>query len=1636
MKKTSVLTTPSACGRHPFKKLKGNYCILFSALLLFCFSQATAQTWPPAGMLGDGLSENTAWQIETHQHLKALADYVNAGNGSSTGDKYYKLMNNISLSSYASGEGWEPIGYESGIIPNINKFQGFFNGNNKVITDLTITAYAHLGKGLFGCCNTIYNLGVINVNIQSQESFTGGIAGRCDNIYNCYSTGNVNGTSNVGGLVGDVNGNVLNCYSTCNVNGGSCVGGLVGYINGNVLNCYSTGNVSGLYSCVGGLIGEISGNKEVKNCYASGTVIGGYYWTGNMSVGGLVGSSNNSFIINITNCVAANDSVVSKYNGASLIGRIIGNNYKGEYKNNYAFEGMIVKSGGINVSITPSLNGQHGANATMAQLKSPLFYNTQSNWSGGVWDICPPSGVWKICIETFPLLRYQQDIVCNIIPITNITGVPTTTFATIPLTLTGTIVPSNATYLSNIVWSVSDAGTTGATISGNILNTTNAGTVVVKATVMIEDNNYTQNFSILVDKYAQTPPPSPTLASKTFTSITLNSISNCEYRKDNGEWQTSTVFNGLSPATTYSFYARKIETVSQWASPPSENSDFTTNIPVTGITDVPTTATATVPLTLTGTVVPSNATNQTIVWSVKTAGTTGAVISGNVFNASAGGTAEIRATINNGTATGNYIQDFNITVNKAPQTPPNAPTLASKTFTSITLNPITNCEYRRDNGEWQSSTVFNGLSPATTYSFYARKIETAALLASPPSGNTDIATNVPVTNITGVPANATADVSLTITGTVVPSNATYQTIVWSVKNGGTTGAYIYGNTFYAPAGGTAEIRATIDNGGIDGTYTQDFNIVVNKAPQTPPDAPTLASKTFTSITLNYISNCEYRKDNGEWQTSTVFNGLSPATTYSFSARKIETPALLASPPSENTDISTNIPVTNITGVPTTATANVPLTLTSTVVPSNATYQTIVWSVKNAGTTGAYISGNIFYTSASGTAEIRATIYDGGLEGTYTQDFNIVVNKAPQTAPPSPTLASKTFTSITLNSISNCEYRKDNGEWQSSNVFNDLSPATTYSFYARKKETPALLASPPSENTDISTNIPVSNITNVPPTATMNIPLTLTGTVDPNNATFQTIAWSLVYAGTTGAELISGILYTSTPGTAVVKATIINGTDIGQNYTQNFSIIVNSEFVPVTNITGVPTTATVGALTLTGTVVPSNATNQTIVWSVNNAGTTGATITGNSLNTTGVGTAVVTATIANGGVAGANYAKDFNIVISKTPQEAPPAPTLEDKTATSIKLTTVSGCEYSINNGSGYQTSPQFNGLMPNTSYTFVQRKAETTTHSASEASPAATFTTDAYTITNISGTVFRPNQTALSSGEVSLYRVQTMTKYILVETVQIGGDGSFVFNDVSQGGYIVKATAPPEENALPTYYGNNENWEQALLITVANLSVSNIDITIIPERGVPEGTSGINGYVVEEGSKKSRSAVEDAVVYLLAFEDSKWTTVATTSSDENGYFEFVNLHAGKYMTIVDAPGIKMLNSIPLDLAAADTINIVFTITDEGIETKIGTVGIATPTLPEIKVYPNPTTGELRIESSKFKVQSVEIFDVFGRKIPLQFIEGVDGAAGRGSYRSYDLTVLRSYDLTHFPTGVYFVKIHTEKGSVNKKVVKQ
>jgi hypothetical protein len=170
-----------------------------------------------------------------------------------------------------SGKGWEPIGKD-----HIYPFTGTFDGQGYEIRDLFINRPDDNNIGLFGYVGKgghIEGVGVANATMTSGESShhitsLGGLVGCTDGtVSNSYSTGSVNGTDIVGGLVGwNHGGTISNSYSTGSVNGTDIVGGLVGFNSCNVSNCYSTGIVYGEEE-VGGLVGRNENEATVNNSF-------------------------------------------------------------------------------------------------------------------------------------------------------------------------------------------------------------------------------------------------------------------------------------------------------------------------------------------------------------------------------------------------------------------------------------------------------------------------------------------------------------------------------------------------------------------------------------------------------------------------------------------------------------------------------------------------------------------------------------------------------------------------------------------------------------------------------------------------------------------------------------------------------------------------------------------------------------------------------------------------------------------------------------------------------------------------------------------------------------------------------------------------------------------------------------------------------------------------------------------------------------------------------------------------------------------------------------------------------------------------------------------------------------------------
>lgn len=361
-----------------------------------------------------------------------------------------------------------------------------------------------------------------------------------------------------------------------------------------------------------------------------------------------------------------------------------------------------------------------------------------------------------------------------------------------------------------------------------------------------------------------------------------------------------------------------------------------------------------------------------------------------------------------------------------------------------------------------------------------------------------------------------------------------------------------------------------------------------------------------------------------------------------------------------TKVSANIP-TQIIGVP------------KGIRSADPTFREIEWSIRRVGTTGAQITKEGILTAKKpGELTLRMTIQKGFTEKQpYVQDVDIIVTD--QFIPVTNVLDVPTrirrgtdkpiggvvepFTAT--NNVISWEIATDSagnkldggtGATIRENNLLTTQRAGTIQLMARlyhdeaKKDMEAEFGPYTIDVVEYFT--PVTSITGVPSSATIEQYLTLDARVNPSNADNGNIEWSVVDDGGTGAVVIADKFIAYKSGTATIRATVKYGKSETEDYHQDFDIFVDKVFVPVTGISKVPNEGKMTqAITLSGTVSPSTATNKTIEWSIVNAGTTGAKLEKNKLTAANAGTVVVRATIKNGKGNNQNYTQDFTINIA-------------------------------------------------------------------------------------------------------------------------------------------------------------------------------------------------------------------------------------------------------------------------------------------------------------------------------------------------------------------------------------------------------
>lgn len=206
---------------------------------------------------GTGSAENPL-PIRTADELAQVGQLI--GNGSiwsilnvpENSIIHYRLDADISLSAYASGTGWTPIGNET------YPFTGVFNGNGHTITGLAVSIDTGNAQdveeypGLFGVVGDSGRVTGVTVDVSTYSRGVGtvragGIAGRLLTggvIENCFVSGRMESkaTGGDGGIVGFLDGGMVkSCIVTASMIDNGLSGGVCGFADQQT----SSGSISG-----------------------------------------------------------------------------------------------------------------------------------------------------------------------------------------------------------------------------------------------------------------------------------------------------------------------------------------------------------------------------------------------------------------------------------------------------------------------------------------------------------------------------------------------------------------------------------------------------------------------------------------------------------------------------------------------------------------------------------------------------------------------------------------------------------------------------------------------------------------------------------------------------------------------------------------------------------------------------------------------------------------------------------------------------------------------------------------------------------------------------------------------------------------------------------------------------------------------------------------------------------------------------------------------------------------------------------------------------------------------------------------------------------------------------------------------
>jgi len=232
------------------------------------------------------------------------------------------------------------------------------------------------------------------------------------------------------------------------------------------------------------------------------------------------------------------------------------------------------------------------------------------------------------------------------------------------------------------------------------------------------------------------------------------------------------------------------------------------------------------------------------------------------------------------------------------------------------------------------------------------------------------------------------------------------------------------------------------------------------------------------------------------------------------------------------------------------------------------------------------------------------------------------------------------------------------------------------------------------------------------------------------------------------------------------------------------------------------------------------------------------------------------------------------------------------------------------------------------------------------------------------------------------------------------------------------ATVPTIPNSITSIEDHAFGWSPSLN-SIINLNPVPLEISSEVFAGVNQSTCTLKVFMSAVSDYQNAEVWKD--FNIIGYD---YYVQVSTNNNEHGYVIGNELYSANATATVIATantgyqfvnwtkdGVEVSTDNPYSFTVTEDVELVANFEEE--------VGVENFEPSNFKLYPNPTTGELRIESEGLKIENVVIYDISGK---IQKIE--------------NWKAKNAIDISHLTAGIYFVKISTEAGEVTKKVLKE